>query len=202
MGSDKYDGSTSSGSVKVPTAATAGDTMLLFASDASTATAPSTPTGWTQVGTTSHSNLSTAVYEKTVAPGDPGSTVNVSFGSAVPSSLLLADYSNAVGSPLEASASANSTGTSHTTPPVGGLNAGSWVVSYWTDKSTGSKAAWTAPAGQTSRATVVGSGTGVDGALLADSGGPITGSYPGQTATSIQSSGSATQWTVALNVAP
>jgi PKD repeat protein len=205
VGSDKYDGTASSGSVKVPTAATAGDTMLLFASDASTATAPSLPAGWTQVGTTSHSNLSTAVYEKTVASGDPGSTVSVSFGSAVPGSLLLSDYSNAVGSPIEVSGSANSTGTSHTAPPVGGLTAGSWVVSYWTDKSTPTKAnpaSWTAPSGETQRATVVAAGTGVDTALLADSGGPVSGSYPGQTATSTQSSGSATQWTVGLTVAP
>jgi PKD repeat protein len=201
VGSDQYDGNAASGSVTIPSGATAGDTLLLFASDASTATAPVLPAGWTQVGTTAHSNLSTAVYEKTVAAGDAGTPVSVSFGTKVQGSLLLSAYHNAVGSPIEASATNNSTGTSHTSPALTGLTAGSWVVSYWTDKSTGSTASWTAPAGVTQRATAVGSGTGVNGGLLADSGGPVSGSYAGQTATSTQSSGSATQWSIALTAA-
>jgi hypothetical protein len=114
--------------------------------------------------------------------------------------LQLSDYSNAA-LPVEASQSATSTGTSHVTPPLGGLNAGSWVVSYWTDKSS-TTTDWTPPAGVTQRSEIVGAGAGADGGLLADSGGPVSGSYAGQTATSNASSGSAAQWSIALNVAP
>ena len=50
--------------------------------------------------------------------------------------------------------------------------AGSWVVSYWGDKSS-TTTAWTAPAGQTVRDQSYGSGGGRVTSLVTDGAGPV-----------------------------
>ena len=62
-------------------------------------------------------------------------------------------------------------------------NAGSWVVSFWSDKSS-STTAWTLPSGVTQRDQTIGTGGGRVTAAIADSNGSVpTGTYPAQTAT-------------------
>jgi len=126
--------------------------------------------------------------------------VPVALSGSVKASLTIADYANAAASPIETSASATSTGTSHTAPAVSGLVSGTWVVSYWTDKSS-TTSLWTLPGGVTQRATVYGSSGGAISAALGDSNGAVSGSYPAQTATTNVSSGAAVQWTIALSPA-
>jgi hypothetical protein len=150
------------------------------------------------VGSTSNSNLRSAVYEKTATASDASSSVTVGFSAAVKAEVTVADYTNTSGSPIEAELSSVGANTStHTTPAVSGLTSGSWVVSFWTDKST-TTSSWTPPAGVTQRSAVYGSGSAAVSALLADSGSGVSGSYPGQTATTNATSGSAAQWTIAL----
>jgi PKD repeat protein len=197
VGSNAIDGAGATEQVTVPAAASAGDALLLFESHASTTATTTAPSGWTLVGTTAKSNLTTDVYERVAAAADPGSAVTVTYSVAVPASLMVADYTNTAAVPIETSASGTSTGTSHITPALAGLSAGSWVVTWWSDKSTTTKT-WTAPAAVVQRAAVFGTGSGADSALLADSAGPVSGSYAAQTATSSASSGSAAQWAVAL----
>jgi PKD repeat protein len=201
VGASTYDNSGTSGTVTVPAAASAGDTLLLYESHASTSITAAAPTGWTLVGSTSFSNLRSAVYEKTATAADASSPVTVNFSAAVKASVTLADYTNTANSPIEAEVSSTAASTStHTTPSVSGLSAGSWVVSFWTDKSTTTKT-WTPPGSVTQRSVVYGSGTAAVSALLADSGAGVSGNYAGQTATTDASSGSAAQWTVALSPA-
>jgi PKD repeat protein len=203
VGANKYDGVGTSGTVNVPNGTAAGDTLLVFASEASTAQSPATPSGYTQVGTkTSTSNLSSAVYEKTATAADVNGSVTVTFGgSSVKGSVVIADYSNVSNStPIEAQANATSTNTNtHTAPALSGLTAGTWVVSYFTDKST-TTTAWTTPASETKRIDAYGTSGGAISALVADSGAAVSGNYPAQTATSNAAtpSGSAAQWSIAL----
>jgi hypothetical protein len=79
----------------------------------------------------------------------------------------------------------------------------SWVVSYWTDKSTTAPTFWTSPGDTTVRETQLGANTGSLSGLLADSGAPVAaGSYGGKTATvSSADSTRGLSWTVSLTPA-
>jgi PKD repeat protein len=204
VGADKFDGSAKSGTVTIPAATASGDTLLLFASEALTTQTPSAPAGWTQVGTTTTtSNLSSAVFERSATASDHGTPVTVTFGAnTVKGSVMVADYSNVSATPIEAQASATATSTkNHVAPALSGLTAGTWVVSWWTDKST-TTTTWTPPASVTKRLDVYGTSGGAVSALLADSNAGVSGSYPAQTATTDVTSGSAAQWSIALRPTP
>jgi hypothetical protein len=201
VGSSTYDANGTSGTVTIPAATQAGDALLLFESHASTSLTASAPAGWTLVGSTSTGNLRSAVFEKTATAADASSPVTVTFSGTVKAEVMVADYTNTAGSPIETAVSSTAASTAtHTTPAVSGLTAGTWVVSFWTDKST-TTSSWTPPAGVTQRAVVYGTSGGAISALLADSGAGVSGSYPGQTATTNVTSGSAAQWTIALTPA-
>ncbi len=175
-GTNAADGTTSAPTVLVPGAAAAGDTLLMFVSYASTTITATTPTGWIKAASQSASNLSTIVYEKTATAGDLGSSPSVTLSGSVKASITIADYSNTAASPIETSASATSTGFSHAAPAVSGLASGSWVVSYWTDKSS-TTTAWTLPGAVTKRGLpVYGSGNGAISAAIGDSNGAVSGS--------------------------
>jgi hypothetical protein len=202
VGSNTYDKLGTAGTVTVPAGTAAGDTLLLFESHASTTISATPPAGWTQVRTTSTSNLTSTVYERSATAGDAGSNVTVTFSGSVKAEVVVADYSNVAASPIESVNSSTATSTStHTTPQLSGLTNGSWVVTFWTDKST-TTTQWSPPAGVTKRADVYGAGGGAVSALLADTGGGVSGSYPSQTATTNASSGSAAQYAIALTPAP
>jgi PKD repeat protein len=198
VGFSSYDASGTSGSVKVPAGASAGDTLLLFESHASTSITAAAPAGWTLIGSTSKSNLRSAVYEKTAVAGDANSSVAVTFSASVKAEVTLADYTNTAAAAIETALSSTATATdTHVTPAVSGLSTGSWVVSFWTDKST-TTTAWTAPGSVTVRQSAHGTASAAVSDLLADSNAGVSGSYGAQSATSNQTSGSAAQWTIAL----
>lgn len=187
-------------SVTVPAAATQGDTMLLVVSVNRT-TSITSPAGWTLVGSQAgpQDEIQTRVWTRTVGAGDPGSTVAVPLGTTSKFDLALALYAGVdVESPVAASSSAVETAltAAHTTPGVAAGPAGSRLVSFWTDKSS-TPGPWTAPAGQSVRAQMVGSGSGQVGALLTDAAGG-TGRL---TATASSSSRRAVMWSVVLRPA-
>jgi PKD repeat protein len=197
QGVNTSDGAGATADVTVPAGTQAGDDLLLFETYVSTSATANTPAGWTLVATRSQTGLTDAVYQRTAAAADAGSTVAVTFPASIKSSLTLADYSSAAsGIEMEAVA-VDKSATSHTTPTLNGLSAGSLAVSFWSDKST-TTSAWTAPASVTRRSAVFGSGGGAVSALLADSGSPVTGTYGGLTATANVSSGTGIAWTIAL----
>jgi hypothetical protein len=194
------DGSGTSQSVTVPSAVTSGDTLLLFDTYASTTLTATVPAGWTQVGTTSHSNLTTAVYSRAATSTDAGSNVTVTFSGSVKASVTLGAYANAAITVQAKASATDSTTANHTTPTVTGLIPNSLAVSLWADKSTGTTA-WTAPADVTNRSAVYGTAGGAVSALLADSSTPVSGTYGGKTATTNATSGSGATWTIALSPA-
>ena len=119
--------------------------------------------------------------------------------------LLVAAYSGVnTTTPVSAFASAGETvsRTTHTAPSTTVANAGSWVLSYWADKSSATTT-WTAPAGQTQRSLSVGTSSGRITSFLTDTNAVVpTGARSGITATADSASAKATMWTFVLNVAP
>jgi PKD repeat protein len=192
-----YDGVGTTAHVTVPAAAQPGDTLLLFETDASSTGTTTAPAGWTLVATRTQVHLTDAVYQRTAVTGDAGSTVTVTFPASVKASLTLADYASTASTIEMEAVAADSATSSHTTPTLSGLTAGTLAVSFWSDKST-TTSAWTAPASVTQRSAVYGTGGGAVSALLADSGSPVTGTYGGLTASTNATSGAGITWTIAL----
>jgi hypothetical protein len=191
--------------VPVPTATAAGDGLLLFVTwPSSTTTTATVPSGWQLVGTNNSSPLESDVYYRPATSGEVGTTIPVTFSAATRNSVILADYTGADSSAVEAFTKASDTSTSsHTTPNATVTKDGSLAVSYWADK--GSNAAWTLPGSVTGRATQYGAGAsgGFPSSALADSGSTVpTGSYGSKTATTSATSGKGTEWTIILAPAP
>ena len=179
-----YATSTTSATVTTPSGVGTGDTELLFVSAANaTANAVSAPTGWTQVATQSPLPLQTAVFRHTVAAGDAGKTVTVSLTGASPVALQLADYSGVSTGAISATTAADTATTaSHTAPSASVTATGSWVVSYWADKSS-TTTGWNLPNALANRDVAIGTGGGHTTGAIGDSNGPVaTGAYPAQTA--------------------
>lgn len=103
--------------------------------------------------------------------------------------------SNPVGS--AASVAETVSRAEHTTPTVPGGGSGSWLLSYWTDKSS-STDNWTEPPGQSVRAEVIGSAAGRVTALLTDA----PGGTGGLTATASSASQKAVMWSLVLCQGP
>jgi PKD repeat protein len=197
-GASSYDANGTSGTVTVPSATAPGDRLLLFVSYATTSATPSVPAGWTQVGsTTSYSQLRTAVYQRAAQAGDAGRSVTVTFSALLKAALTIADYSGVSGAVSSAAVALDANTTAHKSPTLSGLAPGSLVVTFWTDKSTGTKT-WTSPASVARHSSVFGSGGGAVSAMLTDSGSAVRGSYGGLTATTNASSGSGATWAIAL----
>jgi len=181
---DNYNKSGTSVSVTTPNAVSAGNTELLYVTTTNnTANAISAPLGWTLVTTQNSLPLQASVFEKTAGSGDAGSVVTASVTSAGPIAIQLVDYSNVGSSALVTAGAADSSTASHTAPAVNVANGGSWVVSFWSDKSS-STTAWTLPGDVTQRDQTIGTGGGRVTAAIADSNTTVaSGTYPAQTAT-------------------
>ncbi len=91
--------------------------------------------------------------------------------------------------------------TSHTSPSVANATNGAWRVSYWSDKNSATSA-WTAPGGESTRATTFGSGGGRVSSLLTDSNAALTAGAPATTGALVAranaASSTATTWTILL----
>ncbi|MGD0684299.1 MAG: malectin domain-containing carbohydrate-binding protein, partial [Streptosporangiaceae bacterium] len=178
-----YVKSGTSASVTTPGVVSAGDQELLYVTTTSSAAnAIMTPAGWTAVATQDSAPLQAEVFEKTATSADAGSTVTASVTSAGPVAVQLVDYAG-VSSAAPVTAGASDSGVaSHAAPAVAVADGGSWVVSFWSDKSS-TTTAWTLPAGVTQRNQTIGTGSTRVTAAIADSGtGLPPGTYPAQTA--------------------
>jgi hypothetical protein len=195
-------GSVKTQQVTVPAVVNAGDTMLLSFTRANTITwtGPSGVTGWTQLDSFTNGSTTSTVWEKTATAGDAQSAVRFTSGTYSKGVLELAVYRGAnAATPVFAHAG-DSSRSAHVTPTITAPD-GATVVSLWSDKSSGTTS-WTAPGSVTVRDTAIGTGGGRYGALLADSGGPVSGgSYGGLTATTDATSTNGDMWTVALSPA-
>jgi hypothetical protein len=109
-------------------------------------------------------------------------------------------YSGTAADPVAAHAVATETTsrTSHTTATADVAQAGSWVVSYWSDKSSATTS-WTTPTGVVVRSTSIGTGSGRVTGVVADSGAGVqAGTAGGLTAVADSASAKAFGWTVVL----
>jgi hypothetical protein len=188
-------------SVTVPAAVRASDALLLYETDnnsAATVTGPGA--GWTLRASVPNGTAVTRLWSKPAASGDAGGTVTVRLSATSKVDLELVAYSGtSAADPVAAVATAAETtaATSHRTPTVSVGAGGSWVVSYWADKSS-LTTTWTAPAPQQVRGSGVGSGTAHISSLVTDPGGPVpTGGYGGLVGTT-NDSARATMLSVAL----
>ncbi len=196
-GAARFAGSATKPTVTIPAADGVGDTLLLFFSTASPGQLITAPTGWTSLGTSTAGTLGTTVWSRTAVAGDAGKKVTVTLPATAKVTLTVAGWSGTNGAaPVAANRVETTSGAAHTTPGVP-VAAGDWVVSYWADKNAGTST-WNAPA-VTNRASGFGTLSGHVSSLLADSGGPVSGtSYAGQVATANAAAAMATMWSVVL----
>ena len=199
-GADGTSASATSFDVTVPANVRAGDGMLLFVSANAADAQASAPAGWTRFGSQVDGSMVNYVYRRAATTGDAGATVTITLDRRLKANVLLVAYRgtrtpNPVGSRRVAFETGNT--TSHVTPTINANN-GAIVISYWTDKSSGTTD-WTPPAGVTPRYERAMAGGGRISVLLADSGGSVPAApYGGLTATANSSSGRAVMWTIAL----
>ena len=170
----------------IPSSVQAGDTLLAFFTVNSPDANIAAPAGWTRLEVVDGNRVQGVAWTKTATGSDAGSTVTVQTGTWVKSAFAVAAYRGTDGdSSVATSAVAleNPSGTQHTTPTVPVDQAESWLVSYWSEKSSSSPA-WTLPNGTDLHESPAAAGGGAISARLADSGAPVgTGTAGGLTAT-------------------
>jgi PKD domain/Domain of unknown function (DUF5122) beta-propeller len=195
-------------SVQVPSSVQVGDAMILSLSQ-STSRAISEPTGggtWLRIGAQvgNRDEITTTLWQRVAEAGDAGSTVTITLDGFAKVVLALAAYTGTDQSaPVLTSASSAETvsRTTHTTPEASASVPGSWVLSYWTDKSSTTQD-WTEPAGEQVRVEDFAPGSGHVSLLLSDSNGPVAeGTRAGITATADSASSKAVMWTLVLRPA-
>jgi PKD repeat protein len=200
VGTDVYNANTTNATVTVPSAVQAGDGLLLTLTSNDSTKTITPPSGWQQVGTQTVGTAVSTVWQRVAVAADAGHTVSVGLSDYAKVNLrVLAYRGTSLTAPVATATKAvdAATGTSHTSPTATVSAAGSWVVSYWSDKSSVT-GAWTTPSGVTGRGTSIGSGSGRVTSLVADSGGTVpTGTYGGLTATTDAASRALT-WTIVL----
>ncbi len=177
----------SSGQVGVPAAAQAGDALVLTLTTATGATA-SAPAGWSLVTSQANGTFLTAhVFTRTATAADPGATVAVPLSTSAKYVAQVLAYSGAASVSTLGSRAETALSTTHPAPGGTLAAAGSWMLTYWVDKSADTSTAGSdlqAPAGLTQRGRLRSAGTTFLTSVLADSGsGRPAGAVPGATAT-------------------
>lgn len=192
-------GNATSEAVKVPSAVTAGNGMLLIATGAS-GTALTGPAGWTKVDTATASSITSTLWRKVATAADAGSTVVVKFPAIEHGTVQLLAYAGTDAlNPVAAYAKSQAavTASKYLTPTANAPAAGALVVSYWGCKSS-TATRWTTPAGQTVRSTAYGSGGGRITSVLTESGPGSAGPAGGLTASPDTSATAFVAWTIVL----
>ncbi len=188
----------------VPAAVQAGDALVLTATVNADTVTVSDPAGWTRIDRSSTTGIQTVVWSKVATATDAAGAVSVTLGGTVKTSLTVSAWSGtSATTPVASVTGAVDTAakTAHTTPAATVATPGSWVVSYWADKSS-STTAWTAPAGQSVRNVSIGASSGRITSLLTDGGGVAPpGPAGGLTATTDLAGTKATMLTLVLNPA-
>ena len=199
-------GNRSSHTVSVPAETQWGDTLLLFFSGNSTVPVYTGPAGWQQVLSENGSSFTGRVYTKTATAADFGSSATVTSKNPdgtnylVKSDATIVAY-RGVGSPVVRASGVTTqdiAGTVHQTPMVSSPDGTSWLVSYWTDKSSVTTG-WTGPATETQRSLGVGTGASHMSSLVMDSGARVNGGAQGGMNATANSSAQGLTMSVLLN---
>jgi PKD repeat protein len=181
VGSRNNNGSRSNHTITAPTGTQVGDTLLLFFAGNSTTPVYAGPSGWTPVASEGGSSFDGLLFTKTATLSDIGPSITVTSRSAtdgtpytVKSDLTVAAY-RGVGTPaikVSDSTSQSFASTGHQTPTVDAPDGASWLVSFWSDKSStadGTPTNWNGPTSQTQRSESTASGSNHMSSLLMDS---------------------------------
>lgn len=161
--------------VPLPAGVQAGDALLLKVATAGTASNPTPPAGWTEVTRQvfASSTALTVTWQRVATSQDAtAGKVPVTLASRVKSSSQILAYTGtATDSPVSAAVSVADTAltTSHATPSAQVSTDGSWVLSFWTDKSS-TTTAWTPAAAVTTRVQSYGTGSGYLTTIMGDDG--------------------------------
>jgi hypothetical protein len=185
-------GSTATPSVTAPAGISAGDQEFLFVTAGTAGVTTSAPTGlggWHQVAQQTNGAIQSTVFERTATAGDSGTVVSVPLAAAAKSDLQFVDYSGVAPDAPVLTSGGDVNSTSHVAPAVSVATPGSWVLSYWSDR-TSNTTAWALPGGMTGRGASYGTGGGHIDSVVADSGAaPVVGPYAALSASSTAESG-------------
>ena len=201
VGTASANGSASSLHVVTPNSVQAGDGLLLAVTVANKPTV-ATPSGWTLVASSpsSTTTMVTDVFRRVATASDAGAAVSVAWGEVDHATVQMLVYrgTSASNPVVSATVAMAGSGTSIKTPTVSDSVTGSWVVSYWSAKSSAVNA-WTAPSGQAVRDAENGSGSGRINSLATDGGKAATpGTVGGLTGTADGLFGAGAAWTIIL----
>ena len=136
--------------VTIPASVEATDGMLLFVTtNKALASVTTPPAGWTLEGTRlSSTDTETTLYSKVATANDAGTNAAVTFSATTKSDAhpaRLRRHRRRPGRRRSRRPPRRSTATTHTTPVANVATAGSYVVSYWADKSASTTTGWTLP---------------------------------------------------------
>jgi PKD repeat protein len=179
-------GNRPSHSVTIPNSVQPGDRLLLFmTTNSTTSTITDTLNGWTLLQSRDGSGIRGRVWTRAATAIDAGRVVTVTGSAYAKSVLSVAAYRSTGPALVSASAirGVDSSATSHTTPASTADHANSWLVNYWSEKSSNA-VTWTLPNGSLARTQGEAAGTGKVSGILGDSDGGIPlGAVAGRTAT-------------------
>jgi hypothetical protein len=163
----------------VPAGYAAGDTLFIAVVNSNATGSFTTPSGWTQRGSTGTARLTT-VYTKTATASESSVTITA------PNSLdvgVMVCYRGISG--FDVSSNANGTSASPATTSITTTTANDYIVSVY---SSGASAIWTAPASTTARVTQNGVASTNIGLLIVDELQAAAGASTVRTASSTTSS--------------
>jgi PKD repeat protein len=203
VGASSAAGNSNSPTVTVPATAV-GQRLVLALSMNNLARTVSDPAGWSRLDSLAAKTMSTTVWTKVAQASDIGAAVRVPLSGVAKNTLSVAAYSGVdTSAPVVFARSADLTNddTARATPDVTATT-GSWVVSYWADKSS-TTTAWSPAGSVTTRGAVCGADAGRICSALADSAAAVpAGTYGHVTASTDAPSDMATMWSVVLAPAP
>ena len=182
VGVADFNGSSANPSVTVPAGVSPGDTELIFVSVNTAGITTSLPTGltgWTQLTKLTNSNLETTVFGRTAVAGDAGRTVSVRLTKAERLDMQLVDYTGVATGSVPFTTARDNTTSTHVAPAISVTPSGSWVLTYWSDRSSGTTK-WTLPAAVSARKVAVGTGNARVSGVIADSGAPTPSRCPSE----------------------
>ncbi len=190
--------------VTIPASVQAGDALLMIATVNATTSTVGTPTGvtgWTQVEALSGNTIQSVLWRKTATAADAGASVRVPLSASAKINLQVLGYSGSTAAnPVSAAAGSLETvaRNTHTTPTVTVAAEGSYVLSYWADK-TADTTSWTPPGSLIARNSTFGSGSGHIASMSADAGtGAGIGAAGGLIATANSANSKAVMWSVVI----
>ena len=190
---------TQTAQVDVPASVVAGDQLLLFVTTNANTTI-STPAGWTLLGTrqTGAPDTTSWVFTRTADASVAGTSVQAALGTFAKTSTMVIAYGGAGPITTLDSSVAVANSAALATPAVTAV-AGSTVVNYWSDKTSGNDG-WALPGNVTGRSDSVGTG---GGRITASAGDAIApgGGWTGATATGTVAGAKAIGWSVVVPTA-